>query len=207
MPFALDCLARHWGVSDVSKARVYFIETDPSRPEVNGLPLISEAEFFGIDCSERLFNVAVNDSRLRQKVAASFRARGAAPLSLFSADSIVYEGNVIGEGAILSANSMVTVNSTIGKFFHANVFSYVAHDCAIGDFVTFAPRVSCNGNVHIHDHAYVGACAVIKQGTSRKPLVIGEGAVVGMGAVVTKDIPPHTTVVGIPARPVERVRR
>lgn len=70
----------------------------------------------------------------------------------------------------------------------------------IGDFVTFASRVICNGNVHIHDHAYIGTGAVIRQGTPDKPLIIGKGAVVGMGAVVTKDVPAGVTVVGNPAK-------
>jgi acetyltransferase-like isoleucine patch superfamily enzyme len=90
----------------------------------------------------------------------------------------------------------------IGRSFHANIYSYVAHDCRIGDFVTFAPKVCCNGNVHVHDGAYIGTGAVIRQGTPEKPLVIGEGAVVGMGAVVTRDVAPGATVVGNPARPL-----
>ena len=74
----------------------------------------------------------------------------------------------------------------------------------VGDFVTLAPGVQCNGNVVIEDHAYIGAGAVIKQGQPGKPLVIGSGAMVGMGAVVTKSIPPGITVVGNPARPLQR---
>ena len=74
----------------------------------------------------------------------------------------------------------------------------------IGDFVTFAPGVKCNGNIHIQDHVYIGAGAVIKQGKPDQPLVIGAGAIVGMGAVVTKSVPPGATVVGNPARIVTK---
>ena len=58
----------------------------------------------------------------------------------------------IGEGAILSPYVTLTSNISIGKFFHANLYSYVEHDCFIGDFVTFAPGVKCNGNVVIGDN-------------------------------------------------------
>ncbi len=70
----------------------------------------------------------------------------------------------------------------------------------VGDFVTFAPGVHCNGNVVIEDHAYIGTGAILKQGQPGKPLVIGRGAVVGMGAVVTKSVAAGATVVGNPAR-------
>jgi acetyltransferase-like isoleucine patch superfamily enzyme len=54
--------------------------------------------------------------------------------------------------------------------------------------------------VVIEDHAYIGTGAIIKQGDPDRPLIIGRGAVVGMGAVVTKSVAPGTTVIGNPAR-------
>jgi acetyltransferase-like isoleucine patch superfamily enzyme len=114
------------------------------------------------------------------------------------------DGVTIGDGACLSPFVTLTSNIRIGRCFHANLYSYVEHDCVIGDFVTFAPGVKCNGNVTVDDHAYIGAGAVLKQGEPGKPLVIGRGAVVGMGAVVTKSVPPGVTVVGNPARVLEK---
>jgi sugar O-acyltransferase (sialic acid O-acetyltransferase NeuD family) len=108
----------------------------------------------------------------------------------------------MGEGAILCPFVTLTSNIRIGKHFHANIYSYVEHDSIIGDYVTFAPGAKCNGNIRIEDHAYIGSNAVIKQGTPGNPLVIGRGAIVGMGAVVTKSVPPYTTVIGNPARPI-----
>ena len=110
----------------------------------------------------------------------------------------------VGAGAVLSPFVTITSNVRIGQHFHANLYSYVEHDCVVGDFVTFAPGVHCNGNVVVEDHAYIGTGAILKQGQPGKPLVIGRGAVVGMGAVVTKSVAPGVTVVGNPARPLVR---
>lgn len=201
MPLALECLSAARGKDPTYERRFYFVDRNPETSELNGHPLVSEDAFFRLACRDRYFVVAIADSQTRERVVQGCLARGAKPLTIRAPNATFYEGIEVGEGAIFCAYTIVTSNVKIGKYFHANLFSYVAHDCVIGDYVTFAPSVHCNGNVHIGDHAYLGTGVVTKQGTPEKPLVIGEGAVVGMGAVVTKDVPPHTTVVGNPAKP------
>lgn len=204
MPLMQEQLRALSSAAGLPMPGLHFIETHPTRRSVNGCSLVSEDEFFALACHEHRFNIAIGDSKVRQRIAEVCIARGANPFSIISPLATVYDFNEIGQGAILCAHSVVTSNARIGRFFHANIFSYVAHDCIIGDYVTFAPSVKCNGNVHVHDHAYIGTGAIIKQGSAGKPTVIGEGAVVGMGAVVTKDVPAFTTVVGNPARPMIR---
>jgi sugar O-acyltransferase (sialic acid O-acetyltransferase NeuD family) len=185
-------------------ARAVFVAGESGADAVNGWPVLSESAFFADPCDERLFNVAIADSRARQRIAEACLARGARPLAVLSAHALIGPRCEIGEGAILCAFAVVTANARIGRFFHGNIRCTIAHDVVIGDYVTFAPGVFCNGNVEVRDHAYVGTGAMIRQGAPGRPLVIGEGAVVGMGAVVVKDVPPFTTVVGNPARPIER---
>lgn len=203
MPIAQQTAMRKF--HSKSDWRLVFVTADePDLKEVNGYQVVSEADFFSMSADSKFFNVAIADSRLRQKIVNSAISRGASPLRFQADNVIVFDENEISDGAIFSPSVIVTSNSRIGCYFHANIFSYVAHDCVIGDYVTFAPNVHCNGNVVIEDYAYIGTGAILKQGTLSRPLRIGEGAIVGMGAVVTKDVPPYTTVVGNPARPLVR---
>ncbi|SCZ14499.1 NeuD/PglB/VioB family sugar acetyltransferase [Microvirga guangxiensis] len=184
-------------------AKFCFVEKAPSAFELNGYSVLSEEDFFASE-ADLYFNVAIADSRLRERIAARCASEGAHPIDLRADNVVVMDQVTIGDGQILSPFVTLTSNIHIGRFFHANIYSYVAHDCKIGDFVTFAPGVKCNGNVVIEDHAYIGTGAIIRPGSSSKPLVIGTGAIVGMGAVVTKNVEPGTTVVGNPARPFVR---
>jgi sugar O-acyltransferase (sialic acid O-acetyltransferase NeuD family) len=145
--------------------------------------------------------IAIGNSAARKAVASRLAAR---PGRLIARTALIGPGAEIGEGAVLCDYTMVTASARIGAHFQCNIYSYVAHDCEIGDFVTFAPRVCCNGRVHIGDGAYIGTGAVLRDGTREKPLIIGENAVIGMGAVVTRDVPAGVTVIGNPARPLER---
>jgi len=183
-------------------ATLYIVETTPTMTTLRGIPVLSESEFLNM-AGEKFFCIAIADAKARQAIAERF-ATHATPITLVAPTAYNDGSVVIGEGSILCPGSIVTADACIGRHFHANFHSYVAHDCIIGDYVTFAPGVLCNGNVHIGDHAYIGAGAVIKQGTKQQPLTIGEGAIVGMGAVVTQSVPPGATVVGNPARPLEK---
>lgn len=204
MPLVRDQIAALRRANPETQFRTVFVEAKPALERLNGELVLSEECFYRRDDDLKLFNVAIGNSVVREEVAMRAIGEGIVPLSIIAESALSYDEVILGPGAIVCANTMVTSNARIGRFFHANIYSYVAHDCVIGDFVTFAPRVSCNGNVFVGDHAYIGTGAVLKQGQPGRPLVIGEGAVVGMGAVVTRDVPPHATVVGNPARPMEK---
>ena len=186
-------------------AKIYFIDDSLiEEMTVNGHIALNYAAFKNLKADRKSVLIAIANSQIREKIAKKLE-QDAIELWTIQADNVVRMDAIeIASGAALSPFVTLTSNIKIGKCFHANLYSYVEHDCIIGDYVTFAPGVKCNGNIHIEDHAYIGTGAVIKQGTPDKPLVIGKGAVVGMGAVVTKSVPPGVTVVGNPARILEK---
>ncbi|MBF0397535.1 MAG: NeuD/PglB/VioB family sugar acetyltransferase [Desulfobacterales bacterium] len=198
MPVAKDMLTstKH----NASTFEILFVVEYGDTKPVNGHRVITANEFLASK-DEKYFNVAIADYKARERISKTFIESGALPFSIISRNSICMSGNEIGEGSILCPFTTITSNVKIGKFFHANIYSYVAHDCKIGDYVTFGPNVHCNGRVIIEDYAYIGTGAIIKDGSDSKPIIIGKGAVVGMGAVVTKSVASFTTVVGNPALP------
>lgn len=185
-------------------ADLVFVDDQPRASMLNGLRVLTYAEWLSESASSRHMNVAVANGQVRQKLVQRCAADGVLFYQARAANVVQLDDVQLGEGAVLCPFVTLTSNVRIGKHFHANLYSYVEHDCIIGDFVTFAPGVMCNGNVHIEDYAYIGAGAVIKQGLPGAPLIIGRGAVVGMGAVVTKSVPPGVTVVGNPAKPLNK---
>lgn len=179
-----------------------FVDDHPTTDRVNGHAVLTYVQWIARTASSRHVNIAIANSAVRQKLVERCEADGVNFFEVRAANVVQLDDVRLGEGAILCPFVTVSSNVRIGRHFHANLYSYVEHDCVIGDFVTFAPGVKCNGNVVIEDHAYIGSGAIIKQGRPGSPLVIGRGAVVGMGAVVTKSVLPGVTVVGNPARPL-----
>lgn len=187
-------------VAQAGADHVCHLALEPGQDAVNGVPVILQAEA----SADTAVSIPIADAALRRRIDAEMRAAGRAFVSIVAPTCVFRGPSQIGEGAILCDHVVITANVVIGRHFHANLFSYVAHDCVVGDFVTLAPRACVNGNTVIEDDVYVGTGAVLKQGTPDRPLRIGRGAVIGMGAVVTKDVPAGAVVVGNPARPLDR---
>ena len=108
------------------------------------------------------------------------------------------EHSSIGEGSIICAGNIFTVDYSIGKHVILNLGCTVGHDTIIGDYASFMPSVNISGEVNIGEGVYVGTGAkIINQ------LEIGAFTVVGAGAVVSKTLPANCTAVGIPAKPIK----
>ena len=180
-----------------------FVDDNPHASQLNGHRVLTYAQWLAEPAASRHICLAIASGTVREKLVVRCATDGVAFFEVRAANVVVMDDVQIGPGSVLCPFVTLTSNIRIGHHFHANLYSYVEHDCLIGDFVTFAPGVHCNGNVVVEDHAYIGTGAILRQGKPGDPLVIGRGAVVGMGAVVTKNVAPGTTVVGNPARVME----
>lgn len=103
-------------------------------------------------------------------------------------------GTSLGAGTVLLAGVVVTTPLRIGRHVVAMPHVLITHDDEVEDGVTFAGRASLGGGVRVGECAYLGQGSMV-----REHVTIGAGAVVGMGAVVLRDVPAGETWVGVPA--------
>ena len=120
--------------------------------------------------------------------------------------TVVREQNILGDNVWIWSNSMIDYGCVIGSRvrIHANV--YIAQFTVIEDDVFIAPCVAiANDKFPVSAEGLRGP--TIKRGariginvTLLPGVIIGEGALVGAGSVVTRDVPAHSVVAGNPAR-------
>ena len=127
--------------------------------------------------------------------------------------AVIREENRIGDDFSIWNNSTVDYGCVIGSRVRVHTGVYIAQFTVIEDDVFLAPGVMIANDRHpICADCMKGP--TIKRGarvginvTLLPEVVIGEDALVGAGAVVTKDVPPRAVVVGNPARVVSTVDR
>lgn len=108
----------------------------------------------------------------------------------------VIRGNYIslGVGNVITAGNILTCNITLGNHNMINLSCTVGHDSVFENFSVVSPRSVISGNTAIKEGAYLGTgCTIIEKKT------IGRWSVVGGAALVNKDVPDNSTVVGVPA--------
>ena len=201
----LPLLKMNLNKNPTNSYEIYFIDDSIKNSDItltNNTQTINYETFLNLDSKDKHVTIAIADYKIREQLTKKCENDKIILNSLFADNALILDEVEIGEGSIICPFSMITSNVKIGKGFQNNIYSYVAHDCIIGDFVTFAPSVKCNGNIIIEDYAYIGTGAILRQGTPDKPLRIGKGAVVGAGAIVLKDVPENTVVIGSPAKPL-----
>lgn len=133
--------------------------------------------------------VPVHGIEARRSIYARLERNGRDIVGAAGSPHLVHPSASLGEGVILSSETFLGPGTTVGR--GGIVLSgLVAHDVVIGEFCTLAARSLVLGHVQIGDDVWIGAGATISNGTPDRPIVIGDGAVIGTGAVVDRDVAP-----------------
>ena len=147
------------------------------------------------------FCVAIGNphGRVRLRLHEMLVKEGLTPTVISHPTAWIAKNATIGTGTQVMAGAIITEQAKIGKECIVNTNANVDHECVLEDGVEVAPGATLCGCVHVGVNAWICAGATVLPG-----IKIGTDAIVRAGAVVTKDVLAGVSVVGIPAKPIDR---
>ena len=113
--------------------------------------------------------------------------------------AFVADNAVVAPGTIVYPHCAISAGARIGPHCAMYYGATIHHDSHVGEGCCLCASVLLAGHVSVGPGCYLGMGAKIRQ-----RVCLGLGVIVGMGAVVTQDVPDGQTVVGVPARPMDR---
>lgn len=178
-----------------------FMDDDDSiqGSEINGYKVLGKTENVS-DFPEAYFVCAVGASKIRETIVSNMKVINPDIKfgTLIDPSVEISDLVAIGEGTIICAHTIITVNITIGNHVIINLDCTIGHDAVLHDFVTLYPSVNVSGITDIGHAVELGTGMQIIQGK-----FIEDYALIGAGAVVVRDITEAGTYVGTPVKRVD----
>lgn len=179
---------------------VGFIDDAPQKigTKQDNYPVIGGCEYLELQSGECWLVCAVGSPEVRRAIAERLeRLANVRFATLIDPSVLMSERVQIGEGSIVCAGSILTVDIKLGRHSIINLDCTIGHDVEFGDYLTAYPSVNISGSVCGGDCVEIGTGTQIRQG-----MKIVSNAVLGAGAVVVSDIMAPGTYVGVPVRKV-----
>jgi len=147
------------------------------------------------------FVVAIGNPHgdVRQRLHRELCDYGLIPVSFTHPSAVISESAVIEDGVQIMPQAVVHVDARIGKQCIINTGASVDHDCVLADGVEIAPGAVLCGEVVVGENTWVCAGATVLP-----RIRIGANVIVGAGSMVNYDVADGVTVVGVPARPINK---
>lgn len=144
--------------------------------------------------------VAIGDNRVRDERLACLLEHGGHLATLIHPRATVSSFATLAPGCVVVAGAVINAFAMVARGCIINTAATVGHDCRLAHSVHVASGANVAGGASVGRFTWVGVGSAVRQGVR-----IGEGVTVGAGAAVVSDVADGATVVGVPARPIQRL--
>ncbi len=138
---------------------------------------------------------AIGNSSIRERIIDELSGSNVKFATLIDPSVLMSDRTIIGEGTIVCAGSIITVDVKIGNHVIINLDCTLGHDSFVDDYSTVYPSVNISGNVNVGKKVEIGTGTQIIQGIS-----VCDNTIIGAGAVVVNNCPNSGVYVGCPAK-------
>ena len=174
----------------------YVDEAYKKEDNFNGIPIITSLDNIK-NIEEYYFSIGVFDIRLRKKFIRLAESKNMKPITLINPSANIGRNVKIGKGSMVHVNSIIEGGTTIGEYCIIGSLTRIGHNTIIGNHCQISSLTSIGGYNIIGDNVLINTgCITIEN------LNVTSGAILGMGAVVFKDVSKGSIMIGNPARNV-----
>lgn len=173
-----------------------FIDDNTPLKAVQGIPVYRFEDMFADGrVEETEYIIAVGEPAVRKKIYERLLENGCSVATIVHPDVHIPVTTTLGPGTVVCYGCFVSCNVTIKENVVLQPQCNIGHDDVIGAHSVISGFVNMGGACTIGEASYIGLSACVRELTE-----IGARSIVGMGAVVMRNVEDEAVVAGNPAR-------